>query len=155
MPLALRMGKVNRLGLGLVLWRDAKGSVVCVPDRCCHRGAQLSRGRIVARHFFGHSPRLAEFECHTEANSIRVSGKMYKDNLMGKGLLGKVHVLLANLLVLHLTPRMRLIAAATPIDKHRTWLWGRYFQDLIRFPLIGKGFSWLMYAIDFWLLQKF
>jgi phenylpropionate dioxygenase-like ring-hydroxylating dioxygenase large terminal subunit len=39
-PLAL-------LGQALVLWRDAAGQPVLMSDRCPHRGAQLSLGRVV------------------------------------------------------------------------------------------------------------
>jgi phenylpropionate dioxygenase-like ring-hydroxylating dioxygenase large terminal subunit len=35
-----------RLGRDLVLWRDDAGRVACFPDRCSHRAARLSRGRI-------------------------------------------------------------------------------------------------------------
>jgi phenylpropionate dioxygenase-like ring-hydroxylating dioxygenase large terminal subunit len=38
---------VERLGERLVLWRDEAGAAVCLRDRCPHRGAALSRGRIV------------------------------------------------------------------------------------------------------------
>jgi phenylpropionate dioxygenase-like ring-hydroxylating dioxygenase large terminal subunit len=34
------------LGERLVLWRDAAGDPVALQDRCCHRTAQLSRGRL-------------------------------------------------------------------------------------------------------------
>lgn len=37
---------VERFGLPLVLWRDAKGQVVIMSDRCPHRGAKLSLGKI-------------------------------------------------------------------------------------------------------------
>ncbi len=37
---------VTRFGQKLVLWRDSSGSAVCMPDRCAHRLAQLSRGRV-------------------------------------------------------------------------------------------------------------
>ena len=37
---------LTRLGQKIVLWRDASGRAVCMPDRCCHRAAQLSRGRV-------------------------------------------------------------------------------------------------------------
>ncbi len=37
---------VRRLGEDLVLWRRADGTAVCMPDRCPHRGAALSRGRV-------------------------------------------------------------------------------------------------------------
>lgn len=41
-PLAVQL-----LGEGLVLWRDAAGAVQAWTDRCPHRGAQLSMGRVV------------------------------------------------------------------------------------------------------------
>ncbi len=48
---ARRVGKkpvgLTRLGQKIVLWRDGDGRLVCMPDRCCHRAAQLSCGRVV------------------------------------------------------------------------------------------------------------
>ncbi|HXP94687.1 MAG TPA: aromatic ring-hydroxylating dioxygenase subunit alpha [Candidatus Binatia bacterium] len=38
---------VHRLGQDLVLWRDSKGTVHVQADRCPHRGARLSLGRVV------------------------------------------------------------------------------------------------------------
>ena len=38
---------IVRFGRHWVLWRDARGAVRCLPDRCSHRGAPLSRGKIV------------------------------------------------------------------------------------------------------------
>ena len=32
---------VTRLGEKLVLWREANGRIVCMPDRCPHRSAML------------------------------------------------------------------------------------------------------------------
>jgi len=37
---------VTRLGEKLVLWRDNEGKVICLRDKCAHRGAQLSIGKI-------------------------------------------------------------------------------------------------------------
>ncbi len=37
---------IKRLGENLVLWRNKTGEVVCLPDRCSHRGASLSTGII-------------------------------------------------------------------------------------------------------------
>lgn len=42
-PLGVRL-----LDQPLVLWRDAQGQPVAMVDRCPHRGAQLSLGRVVA-----------------------------------------------------------------------------------------------------------
>jgi len=37
---------VVRFGERLVLWRDTEGSVECISDICCHRGASLHLGKI-------------------------------------------------------------------------------------------------------------
>lgn len=37
---------VRRLGLDLAIFRDNSGKLGCVTDRCTHRGAALSKGRI-------------------------------------------------------------------------------------------------------------
>ncbi|MCX4243464.1 aromatic ring-hydroxylating oxygenase subunit alpha [Paraliomyxa miuraensis] len=37
---------LHRFGQRLVLWRDVRGAVVGLPDRCPHRGVSLSGGRI-------------------------------------------------------------------------------------------------------------
>jgi phenylpropionate dioxygenase-like ring-hydroxylating dioxygenase large terminal subunit len=47
----VRAGKplgVRRLGENLVLWRDEKGAIQCVADKCAHRGASLSHGKVAA-----------------------------------------------------------------------------------------------------------
>lgn len=38
---------IKRFGEALVLWRDERGQVVCMRDRCPHRRVALSRGRVV------------------------------------------------------------------------------------------------------------
>lgn len=44
----LRRGMLGviRLGERLVFWRDSTGKVVCLYDRCAHRGASLAGGRL-------------------------------------------------------------------------------------------------------------
>jgi len=37
----------TRLGMQLVFFRDAGGALGCVSDRCTHRGAALSKGKVV------------------------------------------------------------------------------------------------------------
>jgi phenylpropionate dioxygenase-like ring-hydroxylating dioxygenase large terminal subunit len=41
---------VVRFGEKLVLWRDREGKVCCIADKCCHRGASLSCGKITEGH---------------------------------------------------------------------------------------------------------
>lgn len=37
---------IKRLDLNLVLFRDQRGNITCLTDRCSHRGAGLSKGKI-------------------------------------------------------------------------------------------------------------
>jgi phenylpropionate dioxygenase-like ring-hydroxylating dioxygenase large terminal subunit len=39
--------KVERLNEILTLWRDENKKVCCISDKCCHRGASLSGGKII------------------------------------------------------------------------------------------------------------
>jgi phenylpropionate dioxygenase-like ring-hydroxylating dioxygenase large terminal subunit len=41
---------VTRMGEKLVFWRDRRGDVVCQRDRCAHRGAALSAGKVCGDH---------------------------------------------------------------------------------------------------------
>lgn len=62
---------VTRFGEKLVLWRDGEGRAVCMRDRCPHRGAALSRGKVVAGQLecpyhgfrFGSDGRCAAMPC--------------------------------------------------------------------------------------------
>ena len=38
---------VTRLGEKLVLWRNTDGTLNCISDQCCHRGAALHAGEII------------------------------------------------------------------------------------------------------------
>lgn len=39
--------KTTRFNEQLSLWRDKNGNVCCIEDKCCHRGASLSYGKII------------------------------------------------------------------------------------------------------------
>ena len=41
---------VTRLGQKLVFYRDTNGNPVCLYDKCCHRGAALSFGKVIDNH---------------------------------------------------------------------------------------------------------
>ena len=41
---------VTRFSEKLVFWRDTAGSVFCIYDKCCHRGASLCAGKLVEGH---------------------------------------------------------------------------------------------------------
>ena len=41
---------VTRLGQKLVFYRDTDGNPACLYDKCCHRGAALSFGKVIDNH---------------------------------------------------------------------------------------------------------
>ena len=41
---------VTRLSEKLVFWKDENNKVNCIADKCCHRGASLSAGKIINNH---------------------------------------------------------------------------------------------------------
>ena len=45
-----RLIGVTRFGEKLVFWRDEKGTIGCLADKCCHRGASLASGKIYHQH---------------------------------------------------------------------------------------------------------
>jgi nitrite reductase/ring-hydroxylating ferredoxin subunit len=55
---------VARMGEDLVLWRDSKGQIHCMIDRCPHRGVALSLGKVVGD----------ELECGYHAFRFRDDG---------------------------------------------------------------------------------
>ena len=73
---------VTRLGEKLVLWRSESGEVNCIFDKCCHRGASLSKGKLshdeVNCPFHGFSYNFVyDKECNiiTEQQSIKIDDK--------------------------------------------------------------------------------
>src|SRR3954454_24991061 len=59
-PFAARL-----LGEDIVLWRDPEGAVHAWPDRCPHRGARLSLGRVENGHL----------ECPYHGGQVAASGQ--------------------------------------------------------------------------------
>lgn len=45
-----RLTGVTRMAEKLVFWRDENNEVHCIFDRCCHRGASLSMGKLIDHH---------------------------------------------------------------------------------------------------------
>ena len=65
---------VTRLGEKLVFWRDHTGRVSCLRDRCVHRGAALSKGKVVDDHL----------QCPFHGFEYDPSGKVVKIPANGK-----------------------------------------------------------------------
>jgi phenylpropionate dioxygenase-like ring-hydroxylating dioxygenase large terminal subunit len=65
----------------LIFWRDATGKVVALEDRCCHRAAPLSKGRLEDAGWRGRPGYM-----HYEANYLLIT-----DNLLDFSHLSYVH----------------------------------------------------------------
>lgn len=65
---------VTRLGKKLVLWRNDSNKICCIADKCCHRGASISAGKIVNHHI----------ECPFHGFQYDISGKVVLIPAMGK-----------------------------------------------------------------------
>ena len=65
---------VIRMGEKLVFWRDSSGKVVCLRDKCTHRGVRLSKGKVIRDHiqcpFHG-----LEYESAGKVTVIPANGK--------------------------------------------------------------------------------
>lgn len=68
---------VTRLSDKLVFWRDKSNGVHCIFDKCCHRGASLSSGKIINNHvacpFHGF-----QYDSSGKVNYIPANGKNVK-----------------------------------------------------------------------------
>jgi phenylpropionate dioxygenase-like ring-hydroxylating dioxygenase large terminal subunit len=68
---------ITRVSKKLVFWRDENNEVNCIFDKCCHRGASLSAGKIVNNHvecpFHGF-----QYDSTGKVNYIPANGKNTK-----------------------------------------------------------------------------
>lgn len=245
---------VVRFGQKLVLFRDVHGAAVCLPDRCRHRLAQLSRGRVrdgciecpyhgvrydgsgrstlvpwtttppppslaltplpcreargliwvwngelddalpdlpwddalhAELHADGrdcaleaefdvpfqrvmenltdltHLPfvhrtsmpvgnALRDYACEVDGVHVRVRGEMAGGKTLVRG---AMHVVAPFVGLLHFGDAVRFLAIATPIDATHTWLYARYVQDFVTWPLVGRAITKLLGLFDYKLLQ--
>ena len=113
---------VTRLDEKLVLWRDSDGKVNCIFDQCCHRGASLSKGKIVHN----------TVECPFHGFRYDASGKVTLIPANGK--LAKI-------------PDPYRVHSYKAEDKYGfIWIWyGEYRDDLPEIPFfehLKSGFTY-------------
>lgn len=111
----LKKGKVlgvTRLGEKLVFWRDRNGNVGCLFDKCAHRGAALSVGKVVSN---------GALQCPFHGFEYDSSGKVTKIPAIGKA--AKV-------------PDRFKVNAYHTVDKHGLiWIfWGEQRKDYPPIP---------------------
>ncbi|HKK95632.1 MAG TPA: aromatic ring-hydroxylating dioxygenase subunit alpha [Anaerovoracaceae bacterium] len=68
---------VKRFGEELAFWRKDNNEIACIVDKCCHRGASISKGKIVDGHaqcpFHGF-----EYDAKGKVKVIPANGKSHK-----------------------------------------------------------------------------
>lgn len=121
----LKKGKLigtTRLSKKLVFWRDNDGKVNCIFDKCCHRGASLSSGKIVNNHI----------ECPFH-------GFQYDSS-------GKVKLIPANGKEAKIGDRYKVNSYLTKEKYGFIWLWysdhKSNFPDIPFFEDLEEGFSY-------------
>lgn len=113
---------VTRMGEKLVLWRSSDGTINCLYDTCCHRGAALSSGKVV------HDA----IQCPFHGFEYDSSGKVISIPANGKN---------------NPVPDRYRVHAYKVVEKYGlVWLWyGEYKEDLPEIPFfehLKQGFSY-------------
>lgn len=113
---------VIRMSEKLVLWRDDKGIINCIFDRCCHRGATLSAGILVDN----------AIRCPFHGFSYDGSGKVVQIPANGKNTA--------------VPDRYRVNAYIVKEQYGFIWLWYGEFQEVLPeipfFEYLREGFSY-------------
>ena len=113
---------VTRLGEKLVFWRNENGKVNCIFDKCCHRGASLSAGKII------HDKIICPFH-----------GFQYDTS-------GKVTLIPANGKNTPIPERFKVNAYQVKEKYGLIWLWfGEFTDELPEIPFfkeLREGFSY-------------
>jgi phenylpropionate dioxygenase-like ring-hydroxylating dioxygenase large terminal subunit len=113
---------VTRLNEKLVLWRNTDGSISCIADKCCHRGAALSAGKVKDDHVL----------CPFHGFSYDASGKVVLIPANGKAAV--------------ISERYK-VNAYKAVDKYGLiWLWSGDIKDetpeVPFFKELREGFSY-------------
>jgi phenylpropionate dioxygenase-like ring-hydroxylating dioxygenase large terminal subunit len=120
---------VKRLGEKLAFWRTENNKIACIFDKCCHRGASISAGKIVN----GHA------ECPFHGFQYNVDGK--------------VQIIPANGKIKPVAERYKVNAYAAKEKYGLIWIyWGEKKEDLPEIPFFEdlKENFYYSQIIDHW-----
>ena len=101
----------------------------------------------------GIGPVVRHFTAEVDGNRVRTRGELChpgKDH----GMAFRADALLPCLSLIELTPKIRILVAATPIDAARTWVWFRYYQDYTDLPGLRWFISWFAVQSELRVVQK-
>ena len=106
--------------------------------------------------------RVVDFEARVEGDRIYSSGALAKEKDLIRGATSGVtegmpfraDLILPNLGMISLTPKLHILVCATPVDDDHSWLWFRYCQSYTRNRLLGKLITWIAVHSELRIVQK-
>ncbi len=96
---------------------------------------------------------VRDFECRREDERIFSSGRLCK-SADDEGMAFSANFIAPCLVHISLTPKLHIVAAATPVDDEHTWMWFRYYQSYTNLPLVRKLISWIAVQSEVRVVQK-
>lgn len=161
-------------------WGDERETYPPVPffDELDDRGGSTQASYILPYHYsrmmetnldIHHTPfvhgnvvpvgtRVVDFEAHSDADRIYSSGTLVKEKNAAKGnfegMRFRADLILPNLAHIQLTPKLRILVCATPVDEGHSWLWFRYCQSYTGSRLLGKLITWISVHSELRIVQK-
>lgn len=182
-PRALRLTPVEvREGHGLIYmwWGDPQATLPEIPyfDDLNDRGGSSETSYILPYHYsrmvetnldIHHTPfvhgnvfpvgsRMVDFDAHAEGDRIFSRGTLVREKhaRAGRtdGMSFRADMIFPNLGMVELSPNLRIVICATPVDDQHTWLWFRYCQSYVGNAWIGKIVTWLSVQAELRIVQK-
>jgi phenylpropionate dioxygenase-like ring-hydroxylating dioxygenase large terminal subunit len=106
--------------------------------------------------------RVVDFEAHVEGDRIYSSGALAKEKNVvrdgasdnTKGMPFRADLILPNLGLVSLTPKLHILVCATPVDDDHSWVWFRYCQSYTRSRILGKLITWIAVHSELRIVQK-
>lgn len=127
-------------------------------SRMVETNLDLHHTPFVHGNVFPVGSRYMGFDAHCEGDRIYSSGTFVreKDALRGRedGKSFRADMIFPNLGMVELSPNLRLVACATPVDDQHSWMWFRYSQSYVGSALLGKIITWLSVQSEMRIVQK-
>lgn len=135
---------IKQLDQLLALWRDEKGKVCCMEDRCCHRGASLSCRQLVNGPVVTLEGDLLTFYVKNVIDEGKtVPQKPDEISAYDKLFRLRLQFHFPNIWQNFISDKIRAFAAFVPVDKENSIVYIRYYERIVRVPILREFFNWI------------
>jgi phenylpropionate dioxygenase-like ring-hydroxylating dioxygenase large terminal subunit len=154
-----KMTGVTRLGERLVFWKNNNNEIVCLKDKCAHRGASLARGKhhgdTIACPFHGSGMTKQGYK--TLVNGPVALSKdnqlefwVYNEKDIGQTpkkaerlpppdeYRPHLHFIFSNIWQNYVSKPFRVFVAFVPVDESNTVIYLRNYQRLVNVPVLQE-----------------